>query len=98
MGQRSIVVKKSVAQSIANAAWFIESKGLLVTAEKFSEGVYDFIEKLAGTRISYRLCSEPQRKLLGFKCVQYKKYTIVFFDDKDEITIFEFIPSKLINW
>jgi hypothetical protein len=39
MGKRKIIVKESVAKSIAEIAWFIESKGLLKTAEKFSDAV-----------------------------------------------------------
>jgi hypothetical protein len=37
MGKRKVVVKQSVADSIAEIAWFIESKGLIATAEKFSD-------------------------------------------------------------
>ena len=35
MGQREIIIKESVADSIAEIAWYIESKGLVATAEKF---------------------------------------------------------------
>ena len=47
MGDRKITVKQSVADSIAEIAWFIESKGMIKTAEKFSDHVYDFIGKLS---------------------------------------------------
>lgn len=33
MGRRKINVKQSAAESIAAIAWYIESKGLLATAE-----------------------------------------------------------------
>lgn len=46
MGKRKVVVKASVVNSIAEIAWYIESKGVLLTAEKFSDGVYDFFERL----------------------------------------------------
>lgn len=39
MGQREIIIKESVADSIAEIAWYIESKGLVSTAEKFSDNV-----------------------------------------------------------
>ena len=35
MGGRKITVKQSAADSIAEMAWFIESKGMIKTAEKF---------------------------------------------------------------
>jgi hypothetical protein len=43
MGLRKIVVKQSVAESIAAIALFVESKGLPATAEKFSDNVYDYL-------------------------------------------------------
>lgn len=39
------MVKHSVADSIAEIAWFIESKGMVATAEKFADNVYDFFFK-----------------------------------------------------
>jgi hypothetical protein len=33
MGWREVTVKETVADSIAEIAWYIESKGLVVTAE-----------------------------------------------------------------
>ena len=99
MGKRKIIVKQSAAESIAQVAWYIESKGMLTTAERFSDSVYDFFEELSDERKSYRLCKEPERAFLGFKCLTLKrKYTVVFIETKSEITICEFIPSKLIRW
>lgn len=99
MGSRKVIVKRSAAESIAAVAWFIESKGMLVTAGKFTDKVYDFLQSLSDERKSYALCREPQRLLLGYKCISYrKKYTVVFFETKDEIIITEFVASKLIHW
>jgi hypothetical protein len=39
VGQREIIIKESVADSIAEIAWYIESKGLVATAEKFADAV-----------------------------------------------------------
>ncbi|HEX5151595.1 MAG TPA: hypothetical protein VFW07_09095 [Parafilimonas sp.] len=47
MGSRKITVKQSAAESIAAISWFIESKGLISTAEKFTDNVYDYFIKLA---------------------------------------------------
>ncbi len=99
MGRRKVIVKRSAAESIASVAWYIESKGMLATAEKFTDNVYDFIESLSDERKSFAYCREPQRLLLGNKCVSYRnKYTVVFFETEEEIIIIEFIPSKLIHW
>ncbi len=91
------MVKESAAKNIAAIAWFIESKGLIKTAEKFSESVYDYFIKLADNRKSYPLCKDDKRIAFGYKCVPYKKkYTIVFIESFDELIICEFISSKLI--
>lgn len=73
MGGRKIIVKESVAESIAEIAWYIESKGMVTTAEKFSDDVYDFLITLADKRKSYPVCKEPKRKAVGYKCIHTKK-------------------------
>ena len=99
MGKRKVVVRESIAKSIAQVSWFIESKGLVATAEKFSDDAYDFIGALADDRIVHAFCKEPLRHLIGQKCKTFrKKYTIVFFEEDEKITVCEFIPSKLIVW
>lgn len=99
MGRRKIIVKQSVADSIAAIAWYIESKGLIATADKFVDNVYDHFIKLSDQKKSYMVCNEPERKSLGYKCTPYKKkYTIVFIESPTELIICEFIPSKLIRW
>ena len=59
MGSRKIRVRPAAAENIASIALYIESKGMLATAEKFSDDVYDFILRLADTRKSYHKCKEP---------------------------------------
>jgi hypothetical protein len=52
---------------------------LIATAEKFSDNVYDYFIKLSDKRRSYPVCRDPQRPVLGYKYVPFKKkYTIVF--------------------
>jgi hypothetical protein len=99
MGIRKIRVKESAVENIAAISWFIESKGMLATAEKFADDVYDYFLKLADTKKSYAICREPARAALGYKCIPYKKkYTIVLIESELEIIICEFISSKLIHW
>jgi hypothetical protein len=99
MGSRQITIKESASESIAAIAWYIESKGLIATAEKFADSIYDFLTKMTDPRKRYALCRDPQRALIGYKCISYKrKYTVVFLETDDEIIICEFIPSKNIHW
>lgn len=98
MGSRKITIKQSVAESIAEVSWFLESEGLLATAEKFTDDAYNFITTLGDTRKRYRTCRDPERAIIGYKCISFKKYTIVFMELDSEIIISEFIPSKLIHW
>ena len=99
MGSRKTVVRQSAAENIAAISWYIESKGMLLTAEKFSDDVYDYFLKLADDRKAYAICREPARAALGYKCIPYKKkYTIVLIESDKELIICEFISSKLIHW
>ena len=43
MGRRKLTVKQSAADNIAAIGWFIESKGMLTTADKFVDEAYDFL-------------------------------------------------------
>jgi plasmid stabilization system protein ParE len=99
MGFRKIAIKQTVAENIAAIAWYIESKGMVATAEKFSDQVYDYFLKLSDTTRSFAICRDPRRALLGYKCVPYKKkYTIVLIESEEELIICEFVSSKLIRW
>lgn len=99
MVRRKVVVKQTAADNIAAIAWFIESKGLLSTANKFTDETYDFFIKLGDKLRAYPICREPHRALLGYKCISYKKkYTIVFIESDSEIIVCEFVSSKLIHW
>ncbi|MBS1916658.1 MAG: hypothetical protein JST87_10270 [Bacteroidetes bacterium] len=81
MGNRKVIVKQSAAENIAAISWFIESKGLIATADKFADAVYDFFLTLSDTRKSHTLCKEPERAALGFKCITFKKkYTVVLLN------------------
>ena len=98
MGLRKVSVRQSAADSIAEISWYLESGGLLATAEKFSDEAYDFLANLGDKRKSYRPRREPKRNAIGYKCiVDKKKYTIVFIELNSEIIVCEFILSKRIR-
>jgi len=99
MGRREVTVKETVADSIAGIAWYIESKGLVTTAEHFTDDVYNFLIKLSDSRRNHAICRDPERAILGYKCISYrKKYTVVFLETEYELIICEFILSKTIHW
>lgn len=99
MGRRKIIIKQSAADNIAAIAWFIESKGLIETANKFTDDAYDFFIKISDKLKSHPICREPERAALGYKCIPFKKkYTVVFIESENELVICEFISSKLIHW
>ena len=99
MGFRKVIIRKSAAESIAEIAWYLESEGLLATAERFTDEAYDFMAKLGNSMKGYRPCRDPEREAIGYKCIPYrKKYTIVFIELDTEIIICEFILSKRIYW
>ena len=47
MGRRKVIVKQTAADNIAAIAWYIESKGMIATADKFADDVYDYFIKLS---------------------------------------------------
>ena len=78
MGHRKIIIKQTAADNIAAIAWFIESKGMIATANKFIDEAYDIFIRLADERKSYSICREPSRAALGYKCITYKKNTRLY--------------------
>ena len=71
----------------------------MATAEKFADDAYDFLANLGDVRKGYKICRDPERDSLGYKCIPYKKkYTIVFIELDTEIIVCEFILSKRIYW
>jgi hypothetical protein len=81
MGFRKVAVRQSVAESIAAISLYLESEGLLATAEKFSDDVYDFISKLGDSRKRYRVCRDHERQLLGYKCILIRKNILLYFSN-----------------
>ena len=51
MGNRKITVKQSSAESISAIALYIESRGMLATAEKFIDQVYAYFTKLVEEKV-----------------------------------------------
>ena len=54
MGKRKISILEPAATTVAEIAWFVESKGMPQTAKKFVEEAFLFFEKLSDERIEFR--------------------------------------------
>jgi hypothetical protein len=81
MGKVKITYTNQFADDLADLVYFIESKGLIVTARKYIEKVYEFIESLRFDTVEYAYCKDKVRSYEGLKCISYKgKYTIVFYN------------------
>jgi hypothetical protein len=97
MGQVRIRYAGEFADDLADLVYFIESKGLKDTANKYIERVYAFIESLNFEAVNYAYCHNLKRAALGLKCIRFNsKYTIVFYQFSDEVIITNFVPSKMI--
>jgi plasmid stabilization system protein ParE len=98
MGKKQVTILDSATDGVAEAAFFIEGKGLPETAKRFVDDVFAFFEKLSDKAVKHHPCTYPLWKNLNYRCVAYKKYTVAYLFLKTEIVICEFVPSKLIHW
>lgn len=98
MGKRKVTILDSASDSVAEAAFYIEGRGMPDTAKKFVNAAFDFFNKLSDDRIEHRPCNYPLWKSLNYRCITWKKYTVAYLQFKNEIVICEFQPSKLLHW
>jgi hypothetical protein len=98
MGQKRVTILDPATDGVAEAAYFIESKGMPETAKKFVDSAFEFFDRLSDKTIEHHPCTYPLWKNLNYRCVTYKKYTVAYLCFKNEIIICEFVPSKLIHW
>ncbi|MDE3145330.1 MAG: hypothetical protein KGL19_14330 [Bacteroidota bacterium] len=81
MGKRKINILEQAAIAIAEISFFVESKGMPVTAKKFVDEVFEFFETLSVDTFSHKRCEYKRWKDLGYRCVHYKKKYIVAYLD-----------------
>lgn len=98
MGKREVTILDPATDGVADAAYFVEAKGMPASAKKFVDDAFEFFASLADERIEHHPCTYPLWKRLHYRCVTYKKYTVAYILYKEEIVICEFVPSKLIHW
>lgn len=98
MGKRKVSILEPAATSIAEIAWFIESKGLPQTAKKFVDEVFEFFAGLSDERIVHMPCKYKEWKYLNYRCITYrKKYVIAYLNSEKEIVICDFVSSKILK-
>lgn len=98
MGKRKVTILDTASDAVAEAAFYVEGKGLPETAKKFVTDAFSFFSSLADDRIKHHRCTYPLWKSLHYRCIAWKKYTVAYLYFKNEIVICEFVPSKLIYW
>jgi hypothetical protein len=86
------------AKEVARIAFFIEAKGMPVTAKKFVDQAYTFFKTLSSKRFVHRPCSYIPWQVLNYRCVTFrKKYTIAYLNNSEEIVICDFLSQKFIK-
>ncbi len=98
MGKRKVSSLDHASASVAEIAFFIESKGLPQTAKKFVDEAFKFFEKLSNEILEYRPCPYEVWRSLKYRCVTYKKkYVVAYLSLEDEVVICEFVSAKLLK-
>jgi len=98
MGKRKINILEQAASAVAEIAFFIEGKGMPITAKKFVDGVFDFFDNISIDTADHRVCAYKRWEDLGYRCVNdKKKYVVAYLDLTDEIIICDFVIAKLLK-
>ena len=98
MGKRKVSILEPASESVAEIGFFIENKGMPLTAKKFVEDMFSFFETLADDRIIHKPCNYNNVwKYLDYRCLTYKKYVIAYLIQPNEIIICECVPSKILK-
>lgn len=98
MGKRKVRILENVAVSVAEIAFFIESKGMPDTAKKFVDEAFEFFETISIDAADHRLCSYKRWQVLGYRCINYKKkYVVAYLNLISEVIICDFVPVKLLK-
>ena len=97
MGKRKISILEPAATAVAEIAWFIETKGLPLTAKKFVSEAFLFFQHLSDEQFVNRPCNYSRWKQLDYRGVAYKKkYVVAYLSQEKEIVICDFVPAKLL--
>ena len=89
---------EQAATSVAQIAYFIEGKGMPMTAKKFVDDAFDFFDIISIDTVDNRICSYKRWIDLGYQCVSFKKkYVVAYLSLQNEIIICDFVVAKLLK-
>ena len=89
---------QQAATSVAEIAYFIEEKGMKMTAKKFVDDAFDFFDTISIDTVDNRICSYKRWIDLGYQCVSFKKkYVVAYLSLQNEIIICDFVVAKLLK-
>ncbi len=95
MGSRKVTILDATVDEVARIAFFIEAKGLPVTAKKFVDDAFRFFDKLSSEKIVHRPCKYLPWLVLNYRCANFrKKYIVAYLENSKEIVICDFILQK----
>jgi plasmid stabilization system protein ParE len=98
MAHRKVNILEKANNEVAHIAYFIESKGMPITAKKFVDRAYSFFERLGDPKIRHRPCSNLVWSAQGYRCATFRKrFVVAFVDNEDEIIIADFAVSRLLK-
>jgi hypothetical protein len=98
MGKRKVSILEQAATAVAEIAFFIEGKGMPLTAKKFVDDAFAFFEKISIDTADHRLCDYKRWQDLGYQCIHYKKkYVVAYLSLSNEIIICDFVAAKLLK-
>ena len=98
MALRKVTILDKAAEEVAYIAYYIESKGMPVTAKRFVDDAFSYFEKLGDDCIKHKPCKYSLWKWEGYRCANYKKkYVVAFIDTETEIIICDFALQKLMR-
>lgn len=96
MGKRKVIILEPAATAVAEIAWFIENKGLPLTAKKFVNEAFLFFDHLSDEQFVHKPCNYNRWKRLDYRCVTYKKkYVVAYLNQEKEVVICDFVSAKL---
>ena len=98
MGKWTISILQQAATSVAEIAYFIEGKGMKMTAKKFVDDAFDFFDTISIDTVDNRICSYKRWIDLEYQCVSFKKkYVVAYLSLQNEIIICDFVVAKLLK-
>lgn len=96
--RRKVTILESAIEAVSGIAYFVEEKGLPITAKKFVDEAFDFFDHLADEQISHKPCKHLMWQILNYRCANFKKeYVVAYLDNTDEIIICDFTLQKLLH-